>query len=100
MDWERIVTEGRRLAHLIPQDRVNPSESEAGLEYYISTGFNDEKLAKFLDLMISNPPRRSRRTRGYYENLKRALLHTWNTSLTGEEKAMAWGWAIRTVKSA
>lgn len=95
VDWEQIVVEGKKLAHLMEKAKVDLTEANKVLEYYKSTRYNDNKLREFLELMIEDPVSRTKRTTDYYRDLRKVLLEQWRTELEDEKKAMAWGWAMK-----
>ncbi len=96
--WEVIVQEGTKLADHIGGGKVDLNEAQKVLQFYADVEYDDARLQEFLDIMLSDPPQRSRRTEMYYRNLKDGLQR-WGTSLGGRAKALAWGWAIRIARS-
>lgn len=98
VDWETIVQEGKKLASLISGGKVDLNEAQKVLEFYVDAKYDDARLREFLDIMLHDPPQRSRKTEMYYQNLTTGLRQ-WRTNLQGKDKALAWGWAIRIARS-
>jgi len=98
-NWDAIMKEARRLANLLQRAEIDLNEAEKALGYYLFKDCNDQAMERYLHEMGTNPPPRSRRTQNYYRELHR-IWKQWsaNCSLSGLNKARAWGWGIKMTK--
>ena len=97
-DWESISKQAEWVARELVQLEVDLAESEKLVDYYLFKGCSEEAMARYLKTLAHNPPPRSRRSQRHFRNL-REIWNRWNTSLTGVDKARAWGWAVRRAKA-
>ncbi|GIV09250.1 MAG: hypothetical protein KatS3mg019_1341 [Fimbriimonadales bacterium] len=97
---EAIMKEAKRLENLLSRADIDLNEAEKALGYYIFKDYDDAAMERYLKEMATNPPPRSRRTQGYYRELSR-VWQQWSVqcSLSGQDKARAWGWGIRMARS-
>ncbi len=98
MDWERLMSEADQLARRIQGSDVDLSEAKKALDYYLYKGCDEQAMRRFLEVMATNPPARSRKTQVYYRSI-RDLWLSWRTGLSGRDKARVWGWAIRLARA-
>ena len=96
-DWDRIVEEAERLAEDLRRREVDLAEVEKAVDFFVHTGCDEAVFARYLAIMAERPPLRSRKTRGYYQQL-RGAWEGWGTPLRGLDKARAAGWAVRLAK--
>lgn len=94
MDWHAICREADSLAQQFAQQGLDANECVKLGKLYAAHGYSDEWVAKYLQLMASDPPPRSRKTAPQYSRM-RMIWHNWRTPLKGREKGIAWGWAAR-----
>ncbi|GIW89776.1 MAG: hypothetical protein KatS3mg109_0208 [Pirellulaceae bacterium] len=97
-DWDVIMQEAERVAGELRRLAVDLAEAEKVGDYFIGHGYNEEQMKRYLELLATNPPVRSRRSQGHYRNL-RDIWQRWRTSLAGVDKARAWGWGVRLAKA-
>lgn len=64
----------------------------------MSQEFNSEDVRDYLDEMSRNPPPRSQRSKRHFQSLK-TIWNNWRFNVKDEEKARAWGWAVRLAKA-
>lgn len=98
VDWDTINQEAERLAKLLQRAGTDLGEAEKLKDYYLFKDCDEEAVKRYLDTMADNPPPRSKRTQGYYQQL-RSAWNQWNTPLKGIDKARAWGFAVKIAKS-
>ncbi len=105
VDWDAINREAERLADELSQadtelDKAKKllDEAEKLKDYFLFKNCDEFAVRKYLDTMATNPPPRSRQTPRCYQTL-RDIWNRWNTSLTGIDKARAWGLAVRIAKA-
>lgn len=96
-DWEKIIAEAEQVADRLLRQNVDLAEAEKLLEYFVKHECRSEAVSKYLVAMSQNPPPRSRRSQSHYRSL-REIWEQWRTSLKYEDKARAWGWAVRNAK--
>ncbi len=94
VDWDTINSEAERLANELFRADTDLGEAERLKDYYLFKNCDEDAIRKYLDTMATNPPPRSKRTQRYYQSL-RDIWKRWNTSLTGIDKARAWGLAVK-----
>lgn len=94
MDWDRLMTEAEEMARRLRQAGVDLSEAKKALDYYLYKGCDEQAMRRYLEIMATKPPLRSKKTQAHYRGI-RDLWLGWRTSLRGADKARAWGWAIR-----
>lgn len=97
-NWDQILQEADRIANQLLQRKVDLAEAEKLLAYFVHRDCDTEDVTDYLNEMSRNPPPRSRRSRDHFQNLK-AIWDTWQTKLEYEDKARAWGWAVRKAKA-
>lgn len=97
-NWEEILKEADTLANQLLQRKVDLAEAEKLLAYFVHRDCISEDVSDYLDEMSRNPPPRSRRSRDHFRNLQ-AIWDGWRTKLEYEEKARAWGWAVRNARA-
>lgn len=97
-DWNGIMEEAERLADELQRRGVDLSEAEKAVDYFVRTGCDETSFARYLQIMAEQPPMRSKKTRGYYQQLRRAW-EQWGTRLRGLDKARAAGWAVRLARA-
>lgn len=97
-NWDAILNEAERLAESLLKQNVDLSEAEKLLHYFVYKGCDSTAISKYLSEMSENPPPRSRRSQMYFSGLKR-IWEGWKTDLGPEDKARAWGWAVRQVRA-
>jgi hypothetical protein len=97
-DTNAMLNDAEWLARQFRQRDVDLSEAQKAGAYYISKKCNDAAMARYLELMATNPPPRSQRSRSHFRNLW-DIWRTWQTGLTGKDKAQAWGWGVRLARS-
>ena len=95
-NWNAVMEEAKRLERLLRRAEIDFNEAEKSLGYYLFKGYDDQAIERYLKEMADNPPPRSRRTQGYYEELYR-IWQEWGRQckLSGIDKARAWGWGIK-----
>ncbi|MBE3577767.1 MAG: hypothetical protein IMX00_08760 [Limnochordales bacterium] len=98
-EWEAIVREAERLApRLMPADKTWDVVGEAKRipDVLKSFGYDEDKLAKYLHIMATNAPPRSKKTEKQYQEIER-IWRSWagTCPLTPQAKAKAWAWAVR-----
>lgn len=97
-DWDTICKEGERLAQELLSMDVDLSEAQKLGDYFRFKLWNEEAVKRYMNDMATNPPIRSRRSKTHHENICN-IWDGWSTQLKGEDKARAWGIAIRTAKA-
>jgi len=97
-DWDAILGEAEQLAESLLQSKVDLSEAEKLLGYFVCRNYDSRAVSQYLDMMSKNPPPRSKRSQLYFRSLKQ-IWDGWHTNLTGMDKARAWGWAVRIAKA-
>ena len=97
-DWERIVSEAEGVARQLRQDAVDLGEAEKAGNYFVDHSCNEEQMKRYLTLLAQNPPQRSKKSIHHYRNLHKIWLG-WQTNLTGQDKARAWGWGVRLART-
>lgn len=97
-DWDLIMVEAERLARDLRQHGVDLSEAEKAGDYFISQDYDDGKMARYLDLLVTHPPVRSKRSLRHYQGI-RTIWRGWRPRLEREDKARAWGWGVRLAKA-
>lgn len=97
-DWNQIMADAERLARELRQKTVDLAEAEKAGDYFADHDYQDAPMRAYLDLLAKNPPIRSRRSQKHYQGI-RDIWVGWRTSLTGKDKARAWGWAVRLAKA-
>jgi len=98
LDWEGIKDEAEQLAAQFRRLEVDLAEAEKAGDYYVIKGCDDTAMARYLKLMATNPPPRSRRSQRHFRSL-RNIWRSWRTGLSGKDKARAWGWGVREAKA-
>jgi len=96
-NWDAILDEAERLSNQLLQQNVDLAEAQKLLDYFVYKGYDSAAVSKYLAQMSQNPPPRSKRSQEHFQNLKR-IWNNWLTNLEGENKAQAWGWAVRKAK--
>lgn len=96
-DWESIMAEAGRIAGELRQRAVDLAEAEKVGDYFISHSYKEDQITRYLELLATNPPVRSRRSQRHYQSL-RDIWQRWRTGLKGPDKARAWGWGVRLAK--
>lgn len=94
MDWDTLMKEAEDMADRLRQTGVDLNEAEKALTYYLHKNCDERAMSRYLELMATNPPLRSKRTQVHYRTI-RSLWMSWRTGLRGLDKAGAWGWAVR-----
>lgn len=97
-DWDLIADEAEVVARRLRQDAVDLAEAEKAIDYFSGQLYNEEKMRHYLTLLAQNPPVRSKRSIHHYRNLQK-IWQGWQTVLTGQDKARAWGWGVRLAKT-
>lgn len=97
-DWKKVMDDAEQIAARLLSQKVDLAEAEKLLEYFAKHEYRSEDVGKYLALMSQNPPPRSRRSQGHYRSL-REIWEQWRTSLKFEDKARAWGWAVRIART-
>jgi hypothetical protein len=97
-DWNQVMADAEQIAARLLSQKVDLAEAEKLLEYFVKHEYRSEDVSKYLAVMSQNPPPRSRRSQTHYRNL-REIWEQWRTLLKHEDKARAWGWAVRTAKA-
>ena len=97
-DWEAIMREAERLAKQFRRLGVDLAEAEKVGDYYVYKGCDDQAMLRYLEMMAKNPPPRSRRSQRHFKNLW-DIWRSWQPSLSGLDKARAWGWGVRIAKA-
>lgn len=107
-DWEQIIGEAQPLAVAFQAQLRNEqandrdagfNEAQKALNYYLSHHYDESAFNAYLNALVERTPARTRRSLPYYRAI-RTLWRSWQTALTGQDKARAWGWAIRLAKTA
>jgi hypothetical protein len=98
MNWDRLMAEAEEMARRLAQTGVDLSEAEKALTYYVYKGFDEQAMRRYLELMATRPPLRSRKTQAHYRKM-RDLWLSWRTGLRGEDKGRVWGWAVRLARA-
>jgi len=97
-DWEAITDEAERLAQQFRQRGIDLAEAENVVDYYVLKAYDDGAVARYLRLMATAPPPRSRRSQSHFRNLL-AVWEAWHPNLPNRDKARAWGWGVRAAKT-
>lgn len=97
-DWESIMAEAERLAAQFRRLGVDLAEAKKVGDYYVYKGCDDQAMLRYLEMMAKNPPPRSRRSQRHFKNLW-DIWRSWQPSLSGPDKARAWGWGVRMAKT-
>lgn len=97
-DWDLIADEAEVVARRLRQDAVDLAEAEKAIDYFAGQRYSEEKMRHYLTLLSQNPPVRSKRSVHHYRNLQK-IWQSWQTPLTGQDKARAWGWGVRLAKT-
>lgn len=93
-DTDAMLDDAEWLARQLRQRNVDLSEAQKAGGYYASKEYDDKAMARYLQVMATNPPPRSQRSQSHFRNLW-DIWRTWQTGLTGKDKAQAWGWGVR-----
>ena len=96
--WDKIIEEAEKLEYRFLRQDVDLSEAEKAGDFFMSNQCNEEQMGRYLNILATNPPERSKKSKGYYRNM-RNIWQSWQTDLEGKNKARAWGWGIRLAKS-
>jgi hypothetical protein len=96
--WDEIIEEAEKLESRFLRQDGGLSEAEKAGDFFISNQYNEDKMARYLKILATNPPKRSKKSEGYYRNM-RNIWQSWQTDLKEKNKARAWGWGIRLAKS-
>jgi hypothetical protein len=96
-DWIEIMKEADKIASQLLQRKVDLAEAEKVLTYYVYRDCISDDVGQYLHEMAQNPPPRSRRSQAHFRNLE-AIWINWHTRLEREDKARAWGWAVRNAR--
>lgn len=97
-EWDTIMQEAERVAGELRRLAVDLAEAEKVGDYFIGHDYDEAQMARYLELLATNPPVRSRRSQGHYRNLHE-IWRRWRTSLEQIDKARAWGWGVRLAKT-
>jgi hypothetical protein len=98
VDWDLLMKEAEDMAGRLKQMGVDLNEAEKVLTYYLYKGCDERAMSRYLELMATNPPLRSKKTQIHYRGV-RSLWMSWRTGLRGLDKARAWGWAVRLARA-
>lgn len=93
-DWPAIMTEARKVGLQLRNRDVNVAEARRAMDYYVDHGYDEQRMASFLRLLPNSAALRSNRTMGDLRHVRDIWLN-WRTDLSGQDKALAWAWAIR-----
>lgn len=96
-DWDSIMAEAGRVAGELRRLAVDLAEAEKIGDYFIGHNYKEGQMTRYLELLATNPPVRSRRSQRHYQGL-REIWQRWRTELRGPDKARAWGWGVRLAK--
>jgi len=97
-DWDTIMVEANRVSGELRRLAVDLAEAEKIGDYYIGHGYSEAQMARYLELLATNPPVRSKRSQRHYQSL-REIWQRWRPGLHGADKARAWGWGVRLAKT-
>ncbi len=97
-DWDAILAEAEQLAGWLLGYNVDLAEASKLLDYFVYKGYDSAAVGRYLTKMSENPPPRSRRSQMHFQNLKQ-IWDGWRTNLNGQDKARAWGWAVRNARA-
>lgn len=97
-DWDAILNEAEQLAGWLLRQNVDLAEAEKLLHYFSHKGFDSVAISKYLAQMSQNPPPRSRRSLLHFRSLNE-IWDNWQTTLEKQDKARAWGWAVRNARA-
>ena len=98
VDWDRLMAEAEEMAQRLAQTGVDLNEAERALTYYLYKDCDEQAMRKYLEIMATKPPLRSKRSREHYQRM-RDLWASWRTGLRDRNKARAWGWAVRLART-
>lgn len=96
-EWDTIMQEAERVSNELRRLAVDLAEAEKVGDYFIGHHYSEEQMQRYLELLATKPPVRSKRSQGHYRNL-RDIWQRWCTPLQGVDKARAWGWGARLAK--
>jgi hypothetical protein len=94
VDWDVICAEAEALARQFAQHGLDAGECLKLAKLYAAHRYSEQWVARYLELMASNPPPRSKKFAPQFARMRTVWLN-WRTRLEGREKALAWGWAAR-----
>lgn len=97
-NWDRISIEAETVAQALQRAEVDLAEAEKAGDYFVDHKCDEGQMIRYLNLLAQNPPIRSKRSLRHYRNI-RDIWTKWRTSLGGQDKARAWGWAVRLAKA-
>ncbi len=98
IDWEVIMADAEQIAREFRQHSVDLNEAEKAGDFYLTTNCDDAEMARYLELLATDPPERSKQSLRHYLGIRR-IWENWNTSLEQTDKARAWLWGVRLAKS-
>ena len=96
-DWDLIMIEAEKIARQLRQQATDLNEAQKIGDYYMKNDYDEDKMSRYLTVLAKNPPIRSKRSQRHYRNI-RDIWERWRSHLSGQDKARAWGWAIRLAK--
>lgn len=96
-NWDKILTAAAKIARRLQQDEVNQSEAEKAGDYFSDHNYNEAAMRQYLQVLAEHPPVRSKRSAPHYRAIQK-IWTDWQTDLVGQDKARAWGWAVRLAK--
>jgi len=98
-DWDKVLDAAELLSRQFVRDQVDLAEAEKAGDYYVRRKCDPAAMVKYLHEMATNPPPRSRRTQRQYAALERAFSAWRPEGLGPDDRARAWGWAVRLAKA-
>lgn len=91
-DWDAIHQEAEKMVDRIKG--IDLSVVKETIDYFIARRYDRAAVEKYLQLMSTNPPRRSNNSRKYYQSM-RDVWKNLRTKLSGADLARALAWAER-----
>lgn len=95
---DQIMQVAEKVAAELVQLRVDLGEAQKAGDYFRWQEYDERAMARYLDTLAEHPPPRSQRTKRQYQGI-REVWSRWNTNLQRDDKARAWGWAVRLAKT-
>lgn len=97
-EWDAIMAEAERLERELRRQDVDLNEAEKATTHFVLGGYDEEEMAHYLRTLASSAPARSQQSGAVYRGLL-AAWQGWHTELAGQDKARAWGWAVRLARA-
>lgn len=96
-NWTQILDEADWVSEQLYRQGIDLAEAQKVGDYFVRQNYSDKAMAHYLELLANRPPPRSQRSQRYFKGLQK-IWSNWRTTLSGADKARAWGWGVRGVR--